>query len=109
MVRPGRKRNNKLHEQTSKWMVRRPESIRTFLVLDLGLDVADGVAALDLERDRLPRQRLDEDLHPSSETQDKMKGGFLLDIVISQCAPILQLLPSKDEPLLIWRNPFLVL
>ena len=37
--------------------------MRTFLVLDLGLDVLDGVAALDLERDRLPRQRLDEDLH----------------------------------------------
>ena len=35
----------------------------TFLVLDLGLDVVDGVAALDLERDRLPRQRLYEDLH----------------------------------------------
>ena len=35
----------------------------TFLVLDLGLDVVDGVAALDLERDRLPRQRLDEDLN----------------------------------------------
>jgi hypothetical protein len=36
---------------------------RTFLVLDLGLDVVDGVAALDLESDGLPRQRLHEDLH----------------------------------------------
>ena len=35
----------------------------TFLVLDLGLDVGDGVAALDLQRDGLPRQRLHEDLH----------------------------------------------
>ncbi|BAT08679.1 Os09g0483150, partial [Oryza sativa Japonica Group] len=35
----------------------------TFLVLDLGLDVVDGVAALHLQRDRLPRQRLHEDLH----------------------------------------------
>jgi hypothetical protein len=35
----------------------------TFLVLDLGLDVLDGVAALDLERDRLACQRLHEDLH----------------------------------------------
>jgi hypothetical protein len=26
-----------------------------FLVLDLGLDIVDGVAALDLERDGLPR------------------------------------------------------
>jgi len=35
----------------------------TFLVLDLGLDGGDGVAALDLQRDGLPRQRLHEDLH----------------------------------------------
>lgn len=31
--------------------------------LDLGLDIIDGVAALDVERDGLPRQRQDEDLH----------------------------------------------
>uniref|UniRef100_A0A453GZQ5 Uncharacterized protein n=1 Tax=Aegilops tauschii subsp. strangulata TaxID=200361 RepID=A0A453GZQ5_AEGTS len=35
----------------------------TLLVLDLGLDIVDGVAALDLERDGLARQGLDEDLH----------------------------------------------
>jgi len=34
-----------------------------FIVLDLGLDVVDGIAALDLQRDCLPRQRLHEDLH----------------------------------------------
>jgi len=34
-----------------------------FLVLDLGLDIVDGVAALDLEGDGLPRQGLHEDLH----------------------------------------------
>ena len=33
------------------------------LVLDLGLDVVNGVAGLDLERDGLARQSLDEDLH----------------------------------------------
>ena len=33
------------------------------LVLDLGLDHVDGVRRLDLERDGLPRERLDEDLH----------------------------------------------
>jgi hypothetical protein len=31
--------------------------------LDLGLDIIDGVAALDLDRDGLPRQRQDEELH----------------------------------------------
>ena len=33
------------------------------LVLDLGLDVLDRVRRLDIERDGLARQRLDEDLH----------------------------------------------
>jgi len=33
------------------------------LVLDLGLDVVDRVGRLDLERDRLAGERLDEDLH----------------------------------------------
>merc|ERR1719171_2769932 len=33
------------------------------LVLDLGLDVVDGVGGLHVERDRLPGERLHEDLH----------------------------------------------
>jgi hypothetical protein len=37
--------------------------VHTFLVLDLGLDIVDGVAALDLEGDGLPGQGLHEDLH----------------------------------------------
>ena len=37
--------------------------VHTFLVLDFGLDIVDGVAALDLEGDGLPREGLDEDLH----------------------------------------------
>ena len=35
----------------------------TFLVLDLLLDVVDGIAGLDLESDGLACQGLDEDLH----------------------------------------------
>ena len=35
----------------------------TFLLLDLRLHVLDRVVGLDLERDRLAGQRLDEDLH----------------------------------------------
>jgi hypothetical protein len=42
--------------------------IRTFLVLDLSLDVVDGVAALDLEGDGLPRQGFHEDLHLAGTT-----------------------------------------
>ena len=48
-------------------------------------------------------------LTSSSETKDQMKGGFLLDIVIAQCASIFQLLSGKDKTLLIRRDSFLVL
>ncbi len=36
------------------------------LVLDLALDVVDGVGSLDIQRDGLARQRLHEDLHAST-------------------------------------------
>jgi hypothetical protein len=38
-----------------------------------------------------------------------MEGGLLLDVVVSKGAAVLKLLASEDEPLLIWRNAFLVL
>ena len=38
-----------------------------------------------------------------------MDRRFFLDIVVCHCAVILQLLSCKDETLLIWRNPLLVL
>ena len=34
---------------------------------------------------------------------------LLLDVVVGQCTPVFQLLSSKDQSLLIWRNTFLVL
>jgi len=46
----------------------------TFLVLDLGLDVFDGVCWLNIEGDGLSSQCLDEDLHTTSESQHKMEG-----------------------------------
>ena len=38
-----------------------------------------------------------------------MEGRLLLNVVISEGAAILELLASKDEPLLVRRNAFLVL
>jgi len=38
-----------------------------------------------------------------------MEGALLLDIVVGQSATILQLLASKDQALLIWRDSLLVL
>ena len=63
-----------------------------FLVLDLGLDVLDGVAGLHLEGDGLTGEGLDEDLHSSSETEHEVEGGLLLDVVVRESAAILELL-----------------
>ena len=76
----------------------------SFFVLDLGLDIVDGVAALDLESDGLAGQGFHEDLHTSSKSQDEMEGGFFLDIVVAQGASIFQLLSSKDQTLLKLRH-----
>jgi len=79
------------------------------LVLDLGLDVVDGVGGLDVKSDCLSSQGLDKDLHTSTQAQHQVEGGLLLDVVIRQSASVLQLLSSKDESLLVWRNALLIL
>merc|ERR1711970_881532 len=81
----------------------------TFLVLDLCLDILNSITRLHLQSDGLASQGLDKDLHTSSQSQDKMKGRLLLDVVVRQSSSIFQLLSSKDQSLLIWRNTFLVL
>merc|ERR1712020_17226 len=74
------------------------------LVLDLGLDVLNAVRRLDLEGEGLA-----EDLHTSPESEHKVKGRLLLDVVVRESPSILELLSSKDQPLLVWGNAFLVL
>ena len=49
------------------------------------------------------------DLLATTEAEDQVEGGFLLDVVVREGAAILQLLSSKDETLLIRRDAFLVL
>merc|ERR1712223_835413 len=78
------------------------------LVLDLGLDIFDGVGRLHLKGNSLPGQCLDEDLHASAETENKMEGGLLLDVIIGEGPAILELLASEDQPLLVRGNPLLV-
>merc|ERR1712180_434484 len=80
-----------------------------FLVLDLSLDVLNAVRGLNLEGDGLASEGLDEDLHTSPESEDKMESGLLLDVVVGESPSILELLSSKDQPLLVWWNAFLVL
>ena len=79
------------------------------LVLDLGLDVVDGIGRLDLEGDGLAGKSLDEDLHTTSETEHQVEGGLLLDVVIRKSAAVLELLAGEDEALLVGRNALLVL
>merc|ERR1712201_46705 len=81
----------------------------SFLVLDLGLDVLNGVGWFDLEGDGLPSEGLDEDLHTSSQSEHKMESALLLDVVVGESSSVLQLLASEDQPLLIWGDSLLVL
>ena len=79
------------------------------LVLDLSLDIFDGVAGLNLKGDGFSGEGLDEDLHASTQTQHQMECRLLLDVVVAQGAAILELLASEDESLLIWWDALLVL
>merc|ERR1719251_449724 len=81
----------------------------SLLVLDLGLDVLNGVRGFDLKGDGLTGEGLDEDLHASPESEHKMEGALLLDVVVGKSPSILQLLAGEDQPLLVWGNAFLVL
>ena len=81
----------------------------TFLILDLGLDVLDGVCWLNIKSDGLTSESLDEDLHSSSESEDQMESGFLLDVVVGEGSSIFELLSSEDESLLVGWDALLVL
>ena len=85
--------------------------VLTLLVLDLALDIVDGVRALHFQCDGLASQSLDEDLHATTQTQDQVEGGLLLDIVVCKSAAIFQLLASEDQSLLVrgdaYRYPIL--
>jgi len=48
-------------------------------------------------------------LRTTAQAEHKVQGGFLLDVVITQGPSVLQLFTGKDEALLVWGDPFLVL
>jgi hypothetical protein len=81
----------------------------TFLILDLGLHVLDSVWRFNIEGDGLSSEGFDEDLHTTSESENQVKGWFLLDVVIGEGSAVFELLSSEDESLLIRRDSFLVL
>ena len=77
--------------ENEKWL-----GLPTFLVLNFRLDILDAVRWFHLERDGLSGQGFDEDLHSSPETQNQMKSGLFLDVVVGERTTIFQLLASKD-------------
>ena len=80
-----------------------------FLVLDLLFHGLDAVAAVNVEGDGLASESLDEDLHTTTESENQVEGGLLLDVVIGEGSAVFELLSSEDESLLIGWDAFLVL
>jgi hypothetical protein len=81
----------------------------TFLVLDLSLDILDGVWGLNVQGDGLTGEGLDEDLHTTSESEDQVESRFFLDVVIGEGSTVFELLSSEDKSLLIGWDTFLIL
>jgi len=81
----------------------------SFLVLNLGLDVLNGIRWLNIKGDGLAGEGLDEDLHTTSKSQHQVESGLLLDVVVGEGSTVLELLTSEDEALLVWWDAFLVL
>ncbi|KAI6354634.1 hypothetical protein MCOR25_011262 [Pyricularia grisea] len=81
----------------------------TLLVLNLGFDVVDRVGRFNLECNCFAGKSLDEDLHTSTQTKDQVQRRLLLNVVVGQRAPILQLLSCENQSLLVWGDSFLVL
>jgi len=81
----------------------------SLLILDLRLNVVDGVRRLDFEGDGLAGERFDENLHAATKTENEMEGGFFLDVVVGEGAAVLELFAGEDEALLIWGDTLLVL
>ena len=52
------------------------------------------------------RQRLDKDLHTTTQAKNQVQSGLLLDVIVGQGATIFELLASKNQALLIWWNSY---
>merc|ERR1711976_875070 len=79
------------------------------LVLNLGLHVVNRVRGLDIQGDRLAREGLDKDLHAAAEAEHEVQRRLLLDVVVAESPAVFELLPRKDQALLIGRDALLVL
>ncbi len=44
-----------------------------------------------------------------TQAENQVEGGLLLDVVVGESTPVLQLFAGEDQSLLIRRNPLLIL
>lgn len=73
--------------------------------MNLGLNVVDSVGRFYFEGNSLAGQGFDKNLHSTTETEDKMEGGFFLDVIVGKGPAIFKLFSRKDKTLLIGRDP----
>ena len=78
----------------------------TFFVLNFRLDILDAVGWLDFQGNGLASQGFNENLHSTTETQNEMKSGLFLDVVIRKSATIFKLLAGENQPLLVRGNAY---
>merc|ERR1719419_466256 len=81
----------------------------SFLILNFGFNVFNRIRWFNFQSNGLASEGLDKNLHTTPETENEVKSTLFLNVIIRECATIFQLFASKDQPLLIWRNSFLVL
>merc|ERR1712211_6370 len=67
------------------------------------------MSAKTAEMNQIGSQTLSHSLVSSPETEDKVKGGLLLDVVVGEGPSVLKLLASEDQPLLVRGDALLVL
>ena len=78
-------------------------------ILDFSFHIVNCVRSFHIQCDRLPGERLDEDLHAATEAKDQVERALFLDVVIWKRPTIFQLFASEDQSLLVRRNSFFVL
>merc|ERR1712243_438486 len=78
----------------------------SFLVLDLSFYIFNGVRWVNFQSNGFTSESLHKNLHSTTETQNQMKSGLFLDVVVTESSAILKLFASKDQPLLVWRDSF---
>jgi len=81
----------------------------SFLILNFGFYIFNGVSWLNIKSNGFSSESLDEDLHTSSKSEDQVESGFFLNVIVWKSSSIFKLLSSKDKSLLIWRDSFLIL